>query len=138
MREVLCTPDVFDCILISIVIVFGTSLRLNTLQGDTHHTFLQRLAQKGDLSDTELQEVARNVQRDGKLKKLADELEMVPQLQSLQHDENPSLILRRRWRSEIQNAVEVHSLLVHHLKCIGLTETSDRYRLHYMIYSLTC
>ena len=26
------------------------------------------------------------------------------------------------------DAVEAHSLLVHHLKCIGLTETADRYR----------
>ena len=42
----------------------------------------------GDLSDTELQEVARDVQRSGKLKELADELEMVPQLQSLQHNVN--------------------------------------------------
>ena len=74
-----------------------------------------------------MQEVARDVQRSGKLKELADELEMVPQLQSLQHDVNASLTLLSRWRSEIENAVEAHSLLVHHLKCIGLTETSDRY-----------
>ena len=74
-----------------------------------------------------MQEVAHDVQRGRKLKELADELEMVPQLQSLQHDGDPPLTLLRRWRSEIENAVETHSLLVHHLKCIGLTETSDRY-----------
>ena len=88
----------------------------------------------GDLSDTELQEVARDVQRSGKLKELADELEMVPQLQSLQHNVNPPLTLLHRWRCGIMNAVEAHSLLVHHLKCIGLPETSDRYHLHYNMY----
>ena len=87
----------------------------------------------GDFSDTELQEVACDVQGSGKLKELADELEMVPQLQSVQHDVNASLTLLCRWRFEIKNAVEAHSLLVHHLKCIGLTETSDRYHLHYKI-----
>ena len=81
----------------------------------------------GDLSDTELQEVARDVQRSGKLKELADELEMVPQLQSLQHNVNPPLTLLHRWHCGIMIAVEAHSLLVHHLKCIGLTETSYRY-----------
>ena len=77
--------------------------------------------------------MARDIQRDGKLKELADELEMVPQLQSLQHDVNAPLTLLRRWRFEIEDAVEAHSLLVHHLKCIGLTETSNRYCLHYKI-----
>ena len=80
-----------------------------------------------------MQEVARDIQRGGKLKELADELEMVPQLQSLQHDVNAPLTLLCRWHSEIENAAEAHSLLVHHLKCIGLTETSDRYHLYYKI-----
>ena len=84
----------------------------------------------GDLSDTELQAVASDIQRDGKLKELAHELEMVPQFQSLKHDVNAPLTLLCRWHFEIENGLEAHSLLVHHLKCIGLTGTSDRYRLH--------
>ena len=92
----------------------------------------------GDLSDTELQEVARDVQRSGKLKELADELEMVPQLQSLQHDVNDPLTLLHRWRCEIKNGLEAHSLLVYHLKCIGLPATADRYHLCYKMYSQTC
>ena len=87
----------------------------------------------GDLSDTELQAVACDVQRNGKLKELADELEMVPQLQSLQHDVNAPLTLLSRWRFEIENGLEAHSLLVHHLKCIGMRGSSDRYHLHYKI-----
>ena len=87
----------------------------------------------GDLSDAELQAIACNVQRDKKLNELADELEMVPQLQSLQHDVNAPLTLLSRWRFEIEDGLEAHSLLVHHLKCIGLTGTSNRYRLHYKI-----
>ena len=77
--------------------------------------------------------VACDVQRDGKLKELADELEMVPQLQSLQHDVNAASILLNRWRFEIEDGLEAHSLLVHHLKSIGLTGTSDRYHLRYKI-----
>ena len=82
--------------------------------------------------------MALDVQRDGKLKELADELEMVPQLGSLQHDMNPPLTLLRRWHSEIKkNGLEAHSLLVYHLKCIELQRASDRYHLCYKIYSLT-
>ena len=92
----------------------------------------------GGLSDTELQRVADDVQRSGKLKELADELEMVPQLESLRHDVNPPLTLLRRWRHETKNGLEGHSLLIYHLKCIGLPGTSDRYHLCYKIYSLTC
>ena len=87
----------------------------------------------GDLSGRELQRVASDVQKYGKLKELADELEMVPQLQSLQHDVNAPLTLLCRWRFEIENRLKAHSLLVHHLKCIGLTGTSDRYHLFYKI-----
>ena len=68
----------------------------------------------------ELQRVACDVQRDGKLKELADELEMAL------HDVNAPITLLRRWRYEIKNGLEAHSLLVYHLKCIGLAETSDR------------
>ena len=87
----------------------------------------------GDLSDRELQRVARVVKRNGKVKELEDELEMVPQLQSLQHDVNAPLTLLSHWRFEIEDGLKAHSLLVHHLKCIGLTGTSDRYCLCYKI-----
>ena len=78
--------------------------------------------------------MALDVQGDGKLQELADELEMVPQLESLQHDVNRPLTLLCRWRVEIKNGLEAHSLLVHHLKCIGLPGTSDRYHFCYKIY----
>ena len=80
-----------------------------------------------------MQAVACDVQRNEKLKELADELEMVPQLQSLQDDVNAPLTLLSRWCFEIEDGLEAHSLLVHHLKCIGLKGTSDRYRLRYKI-----
>lgn len=73
--------------------------------------------------------VADDVQRAGKLKELADALE-VPFLKSL-GDINAPLTLLRRWRSGIESGLDAHSLLVHHLKCIGLTKTSDRYIVTY-------
>jgi len=75
--------------------------------------------------------VARDVKRNGKLKELAYELEMVPQLESLRHDVNAPLTLLHRWLHEIKNGLQAHSLLVYHLKCIGLTGTSHRYQLCY-------
>ena len=75
----------------------------------------------GELSDRELQGVACDVQRSGKLIELADELEMPL------HGVNAPITLLHRWRCEIKNGLEAHSLLVHHLKCIGLRETSERY-----------
>ena len=75
----------------------------------------------GDLSDSELRGVADDVQRSGKLRELADELEMPL------HGVNAPITLLRRWRREIKNGLEAHSLLVHHLKYIGLRETSERY-----------
>ena len=77
-----------------------------------------------------MQRVADDVQGDGKLEELADELEMPL------HGVNAPLTLLRRWRVEIKDGLEAHSLLAHHLKCIGLPGTSHRYRLHYKIYSL--
>ena len=74
-----------------------------------------------------MQGVASDVQRNEKLKELADELEMIPQLESLQHDINPPLRLLHRWHHEMENGLEAHSHLVYHLKCIGLTGTSRRY-----------
>ena len=72
--------------------------------------------------------MALAVQRGGKLKELADELEIVFELESLRRDVNRPLTLLLRWHVEIKkNGLEAHSLLVHHLKCIGLTDTSHRY-----------
>jgi len=75
-----------------------------------------------------LQRVAEEVQKAGKLRELADVLEVVPLLQSLQRDTNASSILLRRWQSDVgvDVQVETHSLLVYHLRCIGLVETSNR------------
>ena len=83
--------------------------------------------QKGDFSDAELQGVADDVQRNGKLKELADALEVVSQLESLEGDVNAPFTLLQRWRLGVEICSEAHSLLVHHLKCIGLRKTSDRY-----------
>ena len=83
--------------------------------------------QKGDFSDAELQGVADDVQRNGKLKELADALEVVSQLESLEGDVNAPFTLLQRWRLGVESCSEAHSLLVHHLKCIGLQKTSDRY-----------
>ena len=81
--------------------------------------------------------MARDIQKYGKLEQLADELEMVPQLESL-HDVNAPLTLLHRWRYEIKNGLEAHSLLVYHLKCIGLPATADRYHLCYKMYIPAC
>ena len=80
--------------------------------------------QKGDFSDAELKGVADEIKRAGKLKELADELEMNHQLQLL---ENAPFTLLQRWCSGIDSGIEAHSLLVHHLKCIRMPETSYRY-----------
>ena len=74
-----------------------------------------------------MQGVACDIQKYDKLKQLAEEVEMVPQLESLQHGVNAPLTLLYRWCHEIKNGLKAHSLLVHHLKCIGLPGTSDRY-----------
>lgn len=88
--------------------------------------FLWYLAWKGNLTDTELQRVAVDVRDPGKLQELADALEVVPLLESLKGDTNPSLTLLQIWRSGVENRLLAHSLLVHHLRCIGLVKTSDR------------
>ena len=82
---------------------------------------------RGDLTYAELEGVADNVQKNGKLKELADALEVVPQLESLEGDVNAPFELLRCWRLGMENGSEAHSLLVHHLKCIGLQKVSDRY-----------
>ena len=81
----------------------------------------------GDLSNTELQGVAGDIQKFGKLQELADALEVVPLLESLEGDTNAPLTLLQRWRSGVESSVQAHSLLVHHLRCIGLVKTADRW-----------
>ena len=66
--------------------------------------------------------MAGDVQKYRKLIELADEMEMAHN-----SPENDVYTLLQRWRSEIENGLEAHSLLVYHLKCIGLTETSHRF-----------
>ena len=88
--------------------------------------------QKGDLNDAELKGVADEIKRAGKLKELADELEMNHQLESL---ETTPFTLLQRWCCEIESGLEAHSLLVHHLKCIKMPETSRRYP--YTTYYIT-
>ena len=77
-----------------------------------------------DFNVAELKAAADEVKTAGKLKELADELEMIHQLKSL---ENAPFTLLQRWCYGIKSGLEAHSLLVHHLKCIGMPETSDRY-----------
>ena len=79
--------------------------------------------QKGDFNDAELKCVADEVKRAGKLKELADELEMIHMLKLL---ENAPLTLLQRWHCEVESELEAHSLLVHHLKCIKMPETSHK------------
>ena len=81
---------------------------------------LQHLAQKGGINSAELQGVADDIQIAGKLKDLADELEIMPLL-----DENLPFKLLKRWH-QVEFGSEAHSLLVYHLRCIGLKQTSHK------------
>ena len=69
--------------------------------------------------------MADDVQKAEKLADLADSLETVPLLKSLEGDTDAPFKLLQRWR-RVENTLEAHSLLVHHLRCTGLTETSDK------------
>lgn len=73
-----------------------------------------------------MQGVADDVQKAGKLDDLADELETVPMLKELEGDANAPFKLLQRWCLGLKNSSEAHSLLVHHLKCIKLTQTSGK------------
>ena len=70
--------------------------------------------------------VANDVQESGKLKELSDELEIADKVELLECEANPPLTLLQRWHSGAKSGLEAHSLLVYHLKCIGMTGTSDR------------
>ena len=74
----------------------------------------------------ELQGVAGDVQKFGKLNDLAGALEVVPLLEFLEGDPNTSLTLLQRWRSDVGSSLLAHSLLVHHLRWIGLEKTSNK------------
>lgn len=83
--------------------------------------------QRGDFNNAELRGVADDVQRCGKLKELAEALEVVPLLSSLEGDLDTPFTLLRCWRLDVESGLKAHSLLVHHLKSIGMIRTSDRY-----------
>ena len=72
-------------------------------------------------------EVAGDVQEAEKLEELADTLEVVHELKSLEHDANAPYTLLSRWYHSMEGGSEAHSLLVYHLQCIGLEGTSRRY-----------
>ena len=76
-------------------------------------------------SDSELQGVADDVQKAGKLADLADSLETVLLMKSLEGDVDAPCKLLQRWR-RVENTSEARSLLVYHLRCIELTHTSDK------------
>ena len=87
---------------------------------------MQHISVMGEFSDAELEGVAGDVQRTGKLRELADALEVVPLLESLEGDVNGPFTLLQRWRQYIKEGSEAHSLLVHYLRCIGLTKTAEK------------
>ena len=70
--------------------------------------------------------VAGDVQKSGKLNDLAGALEIVPRLELLEGDPNTSLTLLQQWRSDVESSLLAHSLLVHHLRWIGLEKTSNK------------
>jgi len=80
------------------------------------------------LSDAELEGVAVDIQTKGKLKDLADALEVVPLLESLEGAKvvNVPFTLLHCWHLTMKDDLEAHSLLIHHLRCINLQETADK------------
>ena len=93
----------------------------------------------GALSATELQAVADEVQRKGKLKELADSLEMTTHL----HMNIQGVNLLERWQSEMkQFSIHTKSHLVHHLRCVNLNDTAERYyvnsciQIPYFVYAV--
>lgn len=69
--------------------------------------------------------MADDVQKAGKLADLADSLEIVLLLKSLEGDVDAPFKLLKRWR-RVERTSEARSLLVYHLRCIELTHTSDK------------
>ena len=65
------------------------------------------------------------IQREeGKLKELADSLEMTVHFQ----EDTQGVILLDRWQSDMkQFNIHTRSHLVHHLRCVNLDDTANRY-----------
>ena len=67
--------------------------------------------------------MAKEVQRAGKLKELADSLEMMTHYRS--NIQGADLL--DRWQKEMERFhIHTRSRLVHHLRCINLTDTAQR------------
>jgi len=85
------------------------------------------LPQKPDkLHDVELQRVARDIMSLGKLNEIADSLEVLPQLQSIESEPNPAFTLLQRWSC---HGGQLRATLVHHLRLTGLESTA--YKVEY-------
>ena len=85
------------------------------------------LPQKRDeLHNTELQGVAHDIMSSGKLNEIADALEVLPQLQSIENEPNPAFTLLQRWSC---HGSQLRSTLVHYLRLIGLE--SAAYKVEY-------
>ena len=77
------------------------------------------------LTRDELEVVSQEVQKEGKLQALAESLEMMTHYKQ---SSTPSLVLLERWQTEMEQfEVNARSHLVHHLRCINLNDTADRY-----------
>ena len=77
----------------------------------------------GIISKAELQAVAEEVQRTNKLKELADSMEMAIHFRSSVQGAE----LLDRWQKEMEHFnIHTRSHLVHHLRCVNLTDTAHR------------
>ena len=83
--------------------------------------------------DNELESVGIAVQREGKVKELADSLEMSYSLRALVNDPNQVLF---DWTKEMKNNhysnIRLH--LVHHLATIGMDDIAYRYVYRILVY----
>lgn len=86
--------------------------------------YYQGLDLTGAVSKAELEVVAQEVQRADKLKELADSMEMAIHFRSSVQVAN----LLDRWQKEMEQFnIHTRSHLVHHLRCVNLTDTAHRY-----------
>ena len=82
--------------------------------------------------------MADEVQREGKLKELADSLEMTTYQKIIQ-----GVTLLERWQNEMkQFDIHTRAHLVHHLRCVNLNDTAERYyvnsciQISYFVYAV--
>ena len=76
-----------------------------------------------DIRQSELEEVGKNVQSKGKVKELAETLEMTYNLKALEGDPNQAYELLFAWSKEMQRyAPNLRAHLVHHLKMIRMDD----------------